>query len=121
MAISLPKNFVSIAGSDFAVASALQRFARFVGAHPQWDSIDFRAVARELPEIEPALLVRAIGLLVDRGILRQVYSVTTPSGSLTEEKFDRPTDVPEKLADRYQEYFDTADQDIVPVLVAVKR
>ena len=121
MSITLPNNYARLAGNDPAVAAALERFAEFVASHPKWDSIDFRTVTRAMPDIDPLAMARAIHALVENGVLRQLYSVTTPSGSLTNEKFERPSQIPAKLPDRFNEYFETAEQDVVPVLVAAKR
>jgi hypothetical protein len=45
--------------------------------------------------------------------------VLTPSGVLAEGEFEDPTKIPEKLADRFNRYFDTSDSDVVPLFKRV--
>ena len=118
MSIILPDNFENLAGRNRAVGRALRRFGEFVHAHPKWDTIDYRLVVRALPDIDSFSLGQAIRALVDVGAIRQLYAVTTPSGALADETFERPTQIPAKLPDRFNEYFDTSEQDVVPVLAA---
>lgn len=68
---------------------------------------------------DPKGLTAALTLLIEAGILRQVYKVTTPSGSLTEEEFEDPRQIPERLPDMWEHYFETAESDIVPVFKRV--
>lgn len=121
MSITLPDNYAEFAGKDRAVGRALSRFAEFVRAHQNWDLIDYRIVSRELRDVDAFTLGEAIRVLVDVGVIRQLYAVTTPSGSLAEATFERPTQIPPKLPDRFNHYFDTSEQDVVPVLVAPER
>jgi hypothetical protein len=44
-----------------------------------------------------------------------VCKVATPSGVLAEPEFNDPRDIPDKLPDRRERYFETSDADIVPV------
>jgi hypothetical protein len=81
----------------------------------QRHTIEPRRLARELPNISPSQLAIALQLLVKDGVLRQVYKVRTPSGVLADEEFDDPRNVPERLPDRFDHYFDTSEADIVPV------
>src|ERR1035438_9003365 len=67
-------------------------------------TIDPRRLARESPNIEPITLASALQLLVQAGLLRQVFKVLAPSGSLTDEEFEDLTSIPEKLPDRFQRY-----------------
>lgn len=104
-----------------ALGLALRKVSDFVRAHPNWNEIDSRLLSKSLREIDTWDLARAILILIDAGALRQLYRVTTPSGTLSDALFETPSDVPAKLPDRFNEYFDTAEQDLVPVLVANKR
>jgi hypothetical protein len=70
-------------------------------------------------QVESKALAEALMLLVDAGVLKRVYKVTTPTGSLTEESFDDPREIPEKLPDTWNHSFETAESDIVPVFKKV--
>ena len=121
MSITLPRNFDRLVARNSHLGRALREFAAFVDAHPNWESIDSRLLARALTDIDPWELARAIQILIDVGSIRQAYKVTTPSGSLSDATFDSPLEVPAKLPDRFEEYFETSEQDIVPVIVSAER
>jgi len=59
-------------------------------------------------------------LLCDKGFFRQVYMVVAPSGVLADGKYDDPRRIPVRVADRWNQYFETAEADIVAVLEARK-
>jgi hypothetical protein len=122
MSIMLPKDFDTLAESAraFGLADAVRSLGQFVRAHPRWELIDTRDL-HQLP-IDRYTLTRAVVYLVNAGVFRQLYAVTTPSGSLADGLFETPRDIPQKLPDRFHSfYFDTADQDIIPILVAGTR
>jgi hypothetical protein len=75
-------------------------------------------LAREIP-LDPKELTDALTLLVNAGVLRLVYKVTTPSGVLAEPEFNDPREIPEKLPDRRERYFETSEADIVPIFKRV--
>jgi hypothetical protein len=45
--------------------------------------------------------------------------VLTPSGVYADGEFEDPTKIPEKLPDRRENYFDTAESDVVPIFKKV--
>jgi hypothetical protein len=118
----LPKDFDTLAESAKAhgLGDAVRSLGQFVRAHPKWDQIDTRDLQQLA--IDHYTLTRAVVFLVDAGVFRQLYAVTTPSGSLADGLFETPRDIPRKLPDRFHAfYFETSDQDIVPVLVAGRK
>lgn len=76
------------------------------------DVITSRKLAREVP-LESKALVDALIILVDAGVLRRVYKVMSPSGALADPEFDDPREIPDKLPDRWENYFDTSEADVV--------
>jgi hypothetical protein len=76
------------------------------------DLITSRRIAREVP-VESKALVDALMILVDAGVLRRVYKVMAPSGALADPEFDDPEEIPDKLPDRWENYFDTSEADVV--------
>src|SRR5262245_15950182 len=121
MSIMLPSDFESLAESAKALGlrDAVESIGVFVRAHPKWAQIDTRDL-RTL-KLDPYTLTRAVLYLVDAGVFEQRYAVTTPSGSLADDVFADPATIPESLPDRFNQYYATADQDVVPVLVAGPR
>lgn len=76
-------------------------------------------LAKEVRDVDALELTTALSLLVTAGYLRRVYKVLTPSGVFAEGEFDDPTKIPEKLPDRWEHYFDTAESDVVPIFKKV--
>jgi hypothetical protein len=97
----------------------LERLNTWLGSHAGQASIDPKSLARDLPDIERPELAAVLMLLVKAGWLSRVYKVLTPSGVLAEGEFEDPTKIPEKLADRFNRYFDTSDSDVVPLFKRV--
>lgn len=96
----------------------LRKLESLLKKHRPGSVITPKELARSVP-VEAKALADALTLLIEAGVLRQVYKVTTPSGVLTEEEFDDPREIPEKLPDLWQHYFETAESDIVPVFKRV--
>jgi hypothetical protein len=59
-------------------------------------------------------LAIALTLLEKAGLLRRVYKVVTPTGALADEDFDNLEQIPEKVADRFENYFETSEADVIP-------
>ncbi|MGA2716713.1 MAG: hypothetical protein ABSG41_26790 [Bryobacteraceae bacterium] len=86
----------------------------WLGAHGR-SSLDPRVLAREWPDVKAEQLASAIQSLVKAGVLEQVFRVLTPNGVLADGEFPDPSEIPEKLPDRSNNYFETAEADIIPV------
>jgi hypothetical protein len=54
-----------------------------------------------------------IQILIDESIIRVKYKVLTPSGVFADGIFDSLEDIPEMLADRFENYFLTAEAEKV--------
>ena len=72
-------------------------------------------VAKDLQKLRPLCWPPAFTLLVRAGLLARAYKIMTPAGVIADEEFDDPTQIPERLPDRFEHYFDTADADVIPV------
>ncbi|MCA1576047.1 MAG: hypothetical protein LC794_01630 [Acidobacteria bacterium] len=96
----------------------LRKLESLLKKHRPGSVITPKELARNVP-VDAKALSDALTLLIDAGVLRQVYKVTTPSGVLTEEEFDDPRQIPEQLSDMWEHHFDTAESDIVPVFKRV--
>lgn len=116
----LPTNFDTLTAERPELAPILNEVAGWIRHHPDWDIIDPRELSKSLTRVGAWELASALRLLVDGGLFRQVYMVVTPSGALADGKFDDPRGIPERLPDRWNTYFETADADIVTVLAARK-
>jgi hypothetical protein len=97
---------------------ALRKLALLLEQHRLGSVITAKELARNIP-VDAKALSDALAVLINAGVIRQVYKVTTPSGSLTEDEFDDPREIPDQLPDMWEHYFDTAESDIVPVFKRV--
>jgi hypothetical protein len=78
--------------------------------------LDTRVLRSYLPDADAAALALSLHLLVQNGVFRRVYKVVAPSGVLTDADYDDPRDVPERVPDRFNNYFEITEGDVVPVL-----
>ena len=76
-------------------------------------------LVKEVRDVDAGELAAALTLLVQAGLLQRVYKVLTPSGVYADGEFEDPTKIPEKLPDRRENYFDTAESDVVPIFKKV--
>ena len=116
----LPTNFDTLAAEYPKVRPALVELRHWIRSHPDWDIIEPRKIAADVREIDTVALAYALHLLVRHGFFRQVYMVETPSGVLADARYEDPGQIPKNLPDRFNRYFETAEADIVPVLVPAK-
>lgn len=114
-----PINFDALINEYPERKRALRTLQKWLQAHSDAQVINPITLAREVRGIEPSDLASALAVLVKAGSFRLVYKVLTPSGVFAEGEFDDPTKIPEKLPDRWEHYFDTADSDVVPVFKKV--
>jgi len=98
--------------------TVLRKLESLLQKHRPGSVITPKELARNIP-VDAKALSDALTLLIEAGVLRQVYKVTTPSGVLTEEDYDDPRDIPDTLPDVWANPFDTAESDIVPVFKRV--
>lgn len=58
----------------------------------------------------------------ERGFMstKRVFKVKTPSGVFADGEWGNRSEIPAKLPDRFEQYFDTAEAEIVEVLVSEK-
>ncbi len=94
---------------------ALQRIGGWLDQNSRQNTIDPSKLARQFSDIRATDLALALLLMAQAGLLVRVYKVVTPSGVLADGEFEDPTRIPDRLSDRFANYFDTAEADIVPV------
>jgi len=110
-------NFDNLISEHPESKRALRKIQEWLNKQPDKTVLYPRDLARApLSHVD---LARVLDVLVDAGVLRRVYKVTTPSGVLADAEFDDPREIPEKLPDRWEHYFDTAESDVVPVFQKV--
>jgi hypothetical protein len=114
-----PINFDALIDKYPEREHALRTLEKWMRAHGDAQVINPMTLAKEVRGIDPSDLASALTVLVTVGLLRRVYKVLTPSGVFAEGEFDDPTKIPEKLPDRWEHYFDTADSDVIPVFKKV--
>lgn len=117
----LRTNFGTLADKNPELRPAILRLQEWVRYHADWSVLDPRIVTQDLWDVDPFLLSAAFLELVRHGLYRRVYMVLTPSGVLAEGEYEDPLKIPEKVPDRFFNYFPTAEADIVPVFKPVAK
>ena len=72
-------------------------------------------LARQLGEVDAYDLASALVLLTEAGVLVRRFKVIAPSGAYADGEFENLAQIPERLPDRFNNYFDTAEADVTPV------
>jgi hypothetical protein len=117
----LPTNFDFLTVERPDLGPTLHRLRDWVQTHRDWNVLDPRELARSLSDVDSFTLASALALLVESGLLRQVYVVVTPSGVLADGEYDDPRQIPKRVPDRFNHYFDTLEAEIIPVLRDAKK
>jgi hypothetical protein len=115
-----PSSFVRLAKTEPRLRSTYIQLAEWAQRHKGWQLIDPGILARDIPGLDEFLLAEALQRAVQRGYFRTKYTVLTPAGSLADRTFDSPRQIPSRLPDRFEEYFDTREYPIVAVLQPVE-
>jgi hypothetical protein len=108
-------NFGVLDVNNEELKPVIRRLELWTRAHKNRRILDPRIISRELGDVDPTVLSLALQALVRSGFYRLVYMVTTPSGVLADGEYDDPESIPQRVPDRFNNYFNTADTDIVPV------
>ncbi len=108
-------SFERLANENPRYRRVFDELALWINNHPQEYFLNPLRLRRDIRKATTEDLTMALTLLVKAGLLRRVYKVLTPSGVFAEPDFDDPSAVPNKLPDRFEHYFDTAEADIVPI------
>jgi hypothetical protein len=112
----LPTSYEPLADEHPELRHVLSRISEWVRQHGDWNLLDSRVLAKDLPDVHEEELAAALQVLGTSNFFRRCYTVTTPSGVLADELYDHPRKIPERLPDRFNHYFDTEESDIVAVL-----
>ena len=76
---------------------------------------DLAHLQKQLPEVPPPTLAQALQVAVEAGVLEVRHTVLTPSGVIAPDTFVTVEEIPEKLADRFENYFETAEAEAITV------
>jgi hypothetical protein len=98
---------------------ALRELETWMKDHGDPKVIYPKDVARQVQDVDPVALVKALMLLVEEGELRRLFKVEDPNGVLTNDVYDDIGKIPEKLPDRNENYFEIANYDVVPIFEKV--
>src|SRR5947209_3139832 len=74
---------------------------RWFTRHNKSGFVDIRALAHELSKIPTVALAEALSIMVAHNLLTPTYRVSTPDGHLLDFDYSSPSDIPEKLPDRF--------------------
>jgi hypothetical protein len=94
---------------------AIRRVGAWLTEHPNQIIIPSKVGG-----VDAFALASALMLLTRKGFLHRLYKVKTPSGVYADGEFEDVAAIPPRLADRFNNYFDTADADITPVFARGK-
>lgn len=111
-------NFEALVSEHPESKRVLRKLESLLKKHRPGSVITPKELARNV-HVESKVLADALDLLIQAGLLRQVYKVTTPSGILADAEFDDPREIPERLPDPWEHYFDTSESDVVSVFKRV--
>lgn len=114
-----PISFEDLVSRHPEYKRVLLQVKSWMAQHSDAGIINPNVLAKDLSRVDSAKLAAVLTLLHDAGYLKRVYKVLTPSGVLAEGEFDDPTRIPDRLPDRFEAYFDTAEADVVPVFKKV--
>jgi hypothetical protein len=114
----LPRNFAPLASAEPQLTNVFSALDQWVQSHRDWKWLVPGVVARDVPSLDVFELAEALSAAVRRGFLRIEYTVLTPSGVLADESFDKPSNIPRRIADRREHYFETESLPIVPVYMS---
>ena len=103
-------NFDALAREHPELRIALKRLGIWLKEHP-----DPIIIPSKISGVEAYALASALMLLAKSGVLHRLYKVKTPSGVYADGVFEDVSEIPERLPDRFNNYFDTAEADITPV------
>ena len=110
-----PVSFERLANENPRYRRVFDELSSWINSHPQEHVLNPLRLKRDIRKATAEELTIALTLLVKAGLLRRVYKVLTPSGVFADPDFDDPSAIPNKLPDRFEHYFDTAEADIVPI------
>ena len=110
----LPTNFANLVTKPPDVHAQLEAIEQWCAAHRELAAIDPRRLANDVP-IDPVALTKALFLLVEKGVLEQVYRFETPAGYLLPDDYKSYRDIPDELYDRYNEAVSKSSGKVIPV------
>jgi hypothetical protein len=111
-----PSSFDTLADENPELRYAFARVRDWAQQHPASPILDPRVLHRDLRDVDAVALSFTLHLLVRDGLFERVYMAVTPSGVLADGEYSNPNEVPEWVPDRFNNYFEITDGDIVPVL-----
>jgi hypothetical protein len=115
-----PTSFVRLAKAEPQFRSTYVHLAQWARRHRGWRLLDPGILAKDIPEVDELTLADALHRAVQHGYFRLKYTVLTPAGNLAYQIYDSPRQIPSRLPDRFEEYFNTREYPIVAVLQPVE-
>ena len=108
-------NFDTLTADRPDLHTAFSELSAWFREHAQVRLIDPRRLARDLPNVSDQQLAEALFYLRRRGMLRQMFALQAPNGTLLGDTFSSPKSVPKYVRGRFDENVDTSDCRIVTV------
>lgn len=107
-------NFEPIAEQHRELAAVIRAIQNWIIRMVGVKFLELARMARDLPTIPSEQLALALDALVFHDQLKEVFRVRDPNNKLLPENYDDPTEIPDKLLSRDDEYqFKLADGEIV--------
>src|SRR5260370_40364911 len=109
-----PINFAALAAENPELGLAWAGLSEWFKKHRKVNFIDIRRLSAEMRGVNVVDLAKALHGLVQQGALKQIYRVAAPDGVLIDRDFSSPTEIPERMPDRFHRTtFDFSEGDIV--------
>jgi hypothetical protein len=113
----LPSNFDTSIEKRPDLRPVLSRVSEWILGHQDWELIDPRILSKDLFDINPLWLAKALEALVEDGALEQVYMLASPStGVLASGEYRDLNELPEGNVWDRSHYVNADDAEIVAVL-----
>ncbi|WP_171473791.1 hypothetical protein [Frigoriglobus tundricola] len=107
-------NFEPIAEQHAELAAAIRSIQAWIVRCVGVKFIELKRLARELPAVPSDQLALALDALVFHDQLREVFRVRDPHRDLLPENYDNPTEIPDKLLSRDDQFaFALEDGEII--------
>src|SRR5687768_15662946 len=112
-----PLNFASLMSERPELNDAWRFLEAWIAEHGNVHVVPITRLAKAAKKVNlsPLVLTKALGVLLDHGLIREVYQVADYDGVLIEGDYESPDEVPPRVEGRLSQFVETSETDIVPV------
>jgi len=100
-----------------ALAPAWDALAHWRSEHPDRQYFDVREIVAPNRGITADIILQSVEVLLESGCVRQVYKVVHPHHNVViGGEYDSPLKVPDRVRGRFDEWVETAEAEVIPLL-----